>query len=38
MRALLERRDYQPSGRILNLDPADPELVFVKFLSGASTR
>ena len=38
MRALLEHRDYQPSGRILNLDPADPELVFVKFLSGANTR
>jgi GNAT superfamily N-acetyltransferase len=34
MRALLGRRDYQPSGTILNLDPGDPELVFVKFLRG----
>lgn len=32
MRALLERRGYQPSGTITNLDPGDPELVFVKFL------
>jgi GNAT superfamily N-acetyltransferase len=32
MRALLERRGYKPSGTILNLDPGDPELVFVKFL------
>lgn len=31
MRALLERRGYKPSGTILNLDPDDPELVFVKF-------
>jgi GNAT superfamily N-acetyltransferase len=38
MRALLERRGYQPSGTIANLDPGDPELVFVKFLSGANTR
>ncbi len=38
MRALLERRGYQPSGTITNLDPGDPELVFVKFLSGANTR
>lgn len=34
MRALLEQRGYQPSGTILNLDPDDPELVFVKFLRG----
>ena len=34
MRALLGRRNYQPSGTILNLDPADPELVFVKVLRG----
>lgn len=34
MRALLERRGYRPSGTILNLDPDDPELVFVKFLRG----
>ena len=34
MRALLGRRDYQSSGTILNLDPGDPELVFVKFLRG----
>jgi GNAT superfamily N-acetyltransferase len=32
MRALLAKRRYEPSGTILNLDPADPELVFVKFL------
>ncbi len=32
MRALLASRNYQPSGRIENLDPGDPELVFVKFL------
>ena len=32
MRALLNARDYRPSGRIENLDPGDPELVFVKFL------
>jgi len=34
MRALLEKRGYQASGTILNLDPGDPELVFVKFLEG----
>jgi hypothetical protein len=33
MRALLEKCGYAPSGRIENLDPGDPELVFVKFLS-----
>lgn len=32
MRGLLARRGYEPSGTILNLDPGDPELVFVKFL------
>ena len=32
MRALLGQRNYRPSGTILNLDPGDPELVFVKFL------
>jgi GNAT superfamily N-acetyltransferase len=31
MRALLEQCGYQPSGTIDNLDPGDPELVFVKF-------
>jgi GNAT superfamily N-acetyltransferase len=31
MRALLAREDYAPSGTIDNLDPGDPELVFVKF-------
>jgi len=30
MRALLAKRGYAPSGRIENLDPGDPELVFVK--------
>ena len=33
MRALLAKLGYRPSGRIDNLDPADPELVFVKFLT-----
>lgn len=32
MRGLLAKRGYEPSGTILNLDPGDPELVFVKFL------
>ena len=32
MRELLKSRDYKPSGRIENLDPGDPELVYVKFL------
>jgi GNAT superfamily N-acetyltransferase len=32
MRALLARCGYAQSGRIENLDPGDPELVFVKFL------
>jgi GNAT superfamily N-acetyltransferase len=32
MRAVLARLDYEPSGQIDNLDPGDPELVFVKFL------
>jgi GNAT superfamily N-acetyltransferase len=31
MRALLEQCGYQASGTIDNLDPGDPELVFVKF-------
>jgi GNAT superfamily N-acetyltransferase len=30
MRAMLARLGYEPSGRIDNLDPGDPELVFVK--------
>jgi GNAT superfamily N-acetyltransferase len=41
MRALLFTRGYRESGRIENLDPKDPELVFVKFLEtsgGATTR
>lgn len=33
MRRLLEGLGYQHSGRVENLDPGDPELVFVKFLS-----
>ena len=33
MRALLARAGYQVSGVIENLDPGDPELVFVKFKS-----
>ncbi len=32
MRALLAKRGYLASGQIDNLDPGDPELVFVKFL------
>lgn len=31
MRALLAKAGYEPSGIIHNLDPGDPELVFVKF-------
>src|SRR6267378_947242 len=31
MRALLEATGYQPSGVIKNLDPGDPELVYVRF-------
>jgi len=31
MRALLEKRGYQPSGTVHNLDADDPELIFVKF-------
>jgi len=41
MRALLFTRGYRESGRIENLDPNDPELVFVKFLEpsgGAPTK
>jgi GNAT superfamily N-acetyltransferase len=38
MRALLERRGYAASGRIDNLDPDDPELVFVKFLSAGGRK
>jgi len=38
MRAVLARLGYEPSGRIDNLDPGDPELVFVKFLSAANRR
>lgn len=33
MRAVLTRLGYAPSGTIDNLDPGDPELVFVKFLT-----
>lgn len=32
MRALLGQCGYKPSGTIDNLDPGDPELIFVKFL------
>ena len=32
MRAVLAHLGYRPSGQIDNLDPGDPELVFVKFL------
>jgi GNAT superfamily N-acetyltransferase len=32
MQAVLASLGYEPSGRIDNLDPGDPELVFVKFL------
>jgi ribosomal protein S18 acetylase RimI-like enzyme len=31
MCALLEKRGYEPSGTIHNLDANDPELIFVKF-------
>lgn len=30
MRALLAGRGYEPSGVVHNLDPGDPELIFVK--------
>jgi GNAT superfamily N-acetyltransferase len=32
MRALLDKRGYKASGRVENIDPGDPELVFVKSL------
>jgi hypothetical protein len=32
MRGLLFTRGYRESGRIDNLDPGDPEMVYVKFL------
>jgi ribosomal protein S18 acetylase RimI-like enzyme len=32
MQALLARLDYQPSGRVENLDEHDPELIYVKRL------
>jgi GNAT superfamily N-acetyltransferase len=32
MRALLKQCGYEPSGTVDNLDPGDPELIFVKFL------
>jgi len=31
MRALLEKRGFEPSGEIQNLDANDPELIFVKW-------
>lgn len=33
MQQLLRQLGYQDSGRVENLDPNDPELIFVKFLS-----
>jgi hypothetical protein len=33
MQQLLRQFGYQDSGRVENLDPDDPELIFVKFLS-----
>lgn len=33
MRALLETRGYQKAGVVEHLDPGDPEIVFVKYLS-----
>lgn len=38
MRALLARSGYGESGRIQNLDPGDPELVFVKFLPKSAAK
>lgn len=35
MRHLLTNLGYQHSGMVENLDPGDPELIFVKFLSQA---
>ncbi|WP_085689247.1 MULTISPECIES: GNAT family N-acetyltransferase [unclassified Pseudomonas] len=37
MRQLLTSLEYQRSGTVENLDPGDPELIFVKFLSQART-
>jgi ribosomal protein S18 acetylase RimI-like enzyme len=37
MRALLERRSYEPSGEIQNLDASDAELIFVKFIPRKET-
>ncbi len=37
MRALLEKRGYEPSGAIQNLDADDPELIFVKFIRRKQT-
>jgi GNAT superfamily N-acetyltransferase len=34
MRQLLTQVGYEPSGTIENLDPGDPELVYVKFFDG----
>ncbi|MGN6148452.1 MAG: GNAT family N-acetyltransferase [Rhizomicrobium sp.] len=36
MRGLLFTRGYRESGRIDNLDPGDPEMVYVKFLERAN--
>ena len=33
MQALLETRGYQKAGALTHLDPGDPEIVFVKYLS-----
>lgn len=35
MRHVLEKLGYRPSGIIHNLDPGDPEIVYVKGLEGA---
>jgi GNAT superfamily N-acetyltransferase len=33
MQALLLRAGFEPSGIVHNLDPGDPELVYVRFLA-----
>jgi GNAT superfamily N-acetyltransferase len=38
MRALLARSGYAESGRIENLDPGDPEVLFVKFLPRSAAK
>lgn len=38
MRSLLSAAGFEPSGVIHNLDPGDPELVYVRKLGAVRTR